>query len=409
MASAATNQTQPRPQRNLYVQMGRSMLYGLRENMVRTIWQPFALSLGASMPLLGLLESLGGFWGIVPTLMQPLGGWISDRRGRKPLVLLGTTFSTLGLSVLVLAGWTHNWLWLLPGIALLGGLAIAFPALDSLTAESAVPEARGRAFSLTNTFYALAGVVAPTLGGLLAQRSGFLSVLIAGTALEALTLVALTALLRETIKPQDRRKLDVAESLDMVRTLLTPPDRLRGFYIAITVDAIAYGTGYSLLFGLLSRSYGFTPVQLGLMSSACSLTWAASQWTFGKQVDKRGTVPFMIFSELLAVVIMIAWLFVRSFPAFLVLHALWGINLAAWMPAFLAWVTNSVTDKERAQEMGRLAAFRGLIAFPAPYVGGLLYNAFGFRGPILFNIVGALIVIFILWRWVGEPHRPLAS
>ena len=388
--------------------MGRAMLYGLRENMVRVIWQPFVLSLGASMPLLGFLESLGGFWGLVPTAMQPLGGWISDRRGRKPLILVGTAFSTLGLLVLVLAGWTGQWLWLLPGIVLLGALSIAIPALDSSVAESTSPSSRGRAFGLTNTFYALSGVFAPALGGFLAQRYGFLSVLFAAVALEAFTLSAVAAVMRDTMRPQDRRTLIAKDFLAMVKTLLTPPARLRHFYIAITFDAIAYGSGYAILYGLLSRSFGFTPFQLGLMASVSSLTWAASQLTFGKMVDKRGTVPFMIFSEMLAVVIMVAWLFVRTFPAFLALHALWGINLAAWMPSFLAWVTNSVSDAERAQEMGRMAAFRGLIAFPAPYLGGLLYDWFGFRGPILFNIVMALVVIVMFWKWVREPEPPAA-
>ena len=383
--------------------MGRAMLYGLRENMVRVIWQPFVLSLGASMPLLGFLESLGGFWGIVPTAMQPLGGWISDRRGRKPLILVGTALSTLGLMVMVLAGYTGQWVWLLPGIILLGSLAIAIPALDSSVAESTSPNGRGRAFGLTNTFYALSGVFAPALGGFLAQRYGFLSVLVAAVALEGLTFSAVAVVMRDTMKVQERKVLIGKEFVAMVRTLFDPPVRLRRFYITLTFDAIAYGAGYALLYGLLSRAYGFTPFQLGLMASVSSLTWAASQLSFGKMVDKHGTVPFMIFSEMLAVMIMVAWLFVRTFPAFLALHALWGINLAAWMPSFLAWVTNSVSDAERAQEMGRMAAFRGLLAFPAPYLGGLLYDWFGFRGPILFNIIMAVVVIIMFWKWVQEP------
>jgi len=388
--------------------MGRAMLYGLRESMVRVIWQPFVLSLGASMPLLGFLESLGGFWGIVPTAMQPLGGWISDRRGRKPLILVGTALSTLGLLVMVVAGWTGKWVWLLPGIILLGSLAIAIPALDSSVAESASPDARGRAFGLTNTFYALSGVFAPALGGFLAQRHGFLSVLVVAAALEGLTLSIVAIVMRDTMRPQDRKPLIGKELAAMVKTLLTPPARLRSFYIAITFDAIAYGTGYAILYGLLSRAYGFSPFQLGLMASVSSLTWAASQLWFGKLVDKHGTVPFMLFSEILAVSIMVAWLFVRSFPAFLALHAIWGFNLAAWMPSFLAWVTNSVSDADRAQEMGRMAAFRGLIAFPAPYLGGLLFDRFGFRGPILFNILMALVVIVIFWKRVREPDPPVA-
>jgi len=37
----------------------------------------------------------------------------------------------------------------------------------------------------------------------------------------------------------------------------------------------------------------------------------------------------------------------------------------------------------------------------------LLYNAFGFRGPILANLVGAVVVVMIMWRFVREPMQPL--
>ena len=52
----------PTPQ-NLRALTLRNFLYGLQTNMVRAIWQPFVLHLGASMPLLGLMESIGGFGG----------------------------------------------------------------------------------------------------------------------------------------------------------------------------------------------------------------------------------------------------------------------------------------------------------------------------------------------------------
>ena len=63
---------------NIRVLAAGAFLRGMRDNMVRVVWQPFVLSLGASMPLLGLLESLGGIRGLVPTLVQPLSGRLSD-------------------------------------------------------------------------------------------------------------------------------------------------------------------------------------------------------------------------------------------------------------------------------------------------------------------------------------------
>jgi len=126
----------------------------------------------------------------------------------------------------------------------------------------------------------------------------------------------------------------------------------------------------------------------------------------GRQVDKQGCVLFLIVSELISVVVLAGWMVVKSYPAFLALHALGGLAVATWIPAFMAWITNSVPEKQRAEEIGRLGAFRGFLSFPAPYIGGLLYEAFGFTGPIAANLIGAVVVSVLFWLFVADPPVP---
>jgi hypothetical protein len=156
---------------NIRVLAARSFLRGMRDNMVRVVWQPFVLSLGASMPLLGFLESLGGLSGIVPTLVQPLIGRLSDCWGRKIFILASSVFAIAALSIYVLAKFTDNWRLLIPGVGILGLAFASRPSEDSMTAESAGVAERSRAYSLVMLSLALSGVVAPLLGGFVADRS----------------------------------------------------------------------------------------------------------------------------------------------------------------------------------------------------------------------------------------------
>jgi len=383
----------------------RSFLFGLRMNIVRAIWQPFVLSLGASMPLLGLLESIGGLGGIVSTAMLPLGGWLSDRRGRKPFVIIASAFAVIALSTLALAGWMQKWQLLLPGVLFLGLAAIGRPAVDSMTAESVTPDARGQAFGLVTMSYAISGIFAPTLGGFLAGRCGFLTVLLAGAALELGILYLIAIALCETLPLEGQVPLRAFEFFRLLKRIITPPANLRNFYVAVTIDVFAFGTGATILAGLLTKTYHFTPFQLGIMASVSSATWAISQLFIGQQVDEHGCVPFLIASETLAVFVTGGWLVAKSFEAFVALEVLNGLIPATWMPAFMAWISNSVPEGQRAEEIGRLGAFRGFLGFPAPYVGGLLYEAVGFRGPIMANLIGAAMVILVLWLFVGEPQK----
>ena len=395
----------PSSSRNLWTLTLRSFLSGTRKNMVGAVWQPFVLHLGASMPLLGLLESIGGFQGIVSAAMLPLGGWLSDRRGRKPFVVLGSALGFSALAMFAVAGWVKEWRLLLPGVVLLGLSAIARPVIDCLTAESAASDARGTAFGLASTAFAVAGVFAPALGGLLANRFGFVAVLLMGATLELITVYVMATSLTETLDPERRKVPRTSELPALLKRVIVPPAELRSFYIAMAIDMFAFGMGAAILFGLLSKEYGFSPLQLGLMSGAQSATWAGAQLFVGRQVDKRGCVPFLVLAEAISVVVIVGWLVARSFGHFLALHALLGIGVATWMPAFMTWISNSVSEDQRAEEMGRFGAFRGLVSFPAPYVGGLLYQVGGFRGPILANLVGAVIVIILLRRFVTEPDR----
>jgi MFS family permease len=143
---------------NLRTVAATSFLSGLTQSMTQAVWQPFALSVGASMSILGLLESLGGLNGLVTNLVQPLGGWLSDRLGRKPLIALGGLAMLAAVSCYLVAARMADWLWLLPGAVLLGLSLIASPAHRSLIAESAPAHRRGRAYGTIATASGCAGI-----------------------------------------------------------------------------------------------------------------------------------------------------------------------------------------------------------------------------------------------------------
>jgi MFS family permease len=390
--------------RNIRVLAARTFLRGMRDNVVRVVWQPFVLSLGASMPLLGFLESLGGsFSGIVPTLVQPLIGRLSDYWGRKIFILASSVLAMVALSIYVLAKFTDNWYLLIPGVAILGLAFASRPSEDSMTAESVGVAGRAMAYSLVMLSFALSGVFAPLLGGFMADRWGYIVVFLMGLALDVVALSLVAGLLKETLVSQSRRPLAFGQLKGVFEGILAPPGKLRGFYIAVSVDAFAWGTGWGILYGLLSEVHHFTASQLGIISCLSSVGWAVFQMPVGKLMERYGCVKSMILSEAAGVILLVGWIQAATFETFALLQILFGLTIAAWLPATMTWMANSVPKEKMAEEIGRLSAFRGLVGFPAPYIGGLLYEAFGFRGPITVNLIGALTALILMATWVREP------
>jgi MFS family permease len=388
---------------NIRVLAASTFLRGMRDNVVRVVWQPFVLSLGASMPLLGFLESLGGRRGIVTALVQPLSGRLSDYFGRKVFILSSSVFAIVALSIYVSANFTDNWHLLIPGVAILGLASVSRPSEDSMTAESVGAAGRAMAYSLVMLSFALSGVFAPLLGGFVADRWGYIVVFLTGLALDVVALSLVAGLLKETLVSQSRRSLAFDQLKGVFRGILVPPGKLKGFYIAMAVDAFAWGAGWGILYGLLSEVHHFTAFQLGIMSCLSSAGWAVFQMPVGKLVERYGCVKSLILSEAGGIILTVGWLHAATFQTFALLQILFGFSIATFMPAMMTLMANSVSKEKMAEEIGRLNAFRGLVGFPAPYIGGLLYEAFGFRGPITVNLIGVLTVLILMVMLVREP------
>ena len=404
----ATHSNQETKVRNLHTITTKTFLCGMASSMMRAVMQPFVLSLGAPMSTLGFLESLGGMRGVLTAPLQYYSGWLSDRLGRKPVMILGNVSGVLGISLFVAAALTGKWLWLVPGVVLTGATLMADPADQSMVAESSQASRRGTAYSVLMMAWIAPGIFAPALGGWLAGRWGFVPVFALQAVLYTLSLLLIRRFLRETIIPSGEGITWEGIKAATAR-LAVPPRRLRGYYWTMAADSFAWGLGYSLLFGMLTQTYGFTTFQLGIMSSLMALVWTLCQWPVGKLIDRFGCKPVMLLSQACSLPIVLGFLLVSSFPAFAGLYAGVGVMAATWVPAQRAILANTISERELGEALGRLAAFQGLVGFPAPFLGGLLYDAFGFQAPLLAGLIGILATTVMLVVLVEEPSQPVEA
>lgn len=395
--------TQPPPSpetrrgRNIAVLSIYALFVGWRGNVLSVILQPFVLALGGTVAFLGLLESLGSYRGLIPTVIQPLGGWIADRIGRKEVVIAAGLVTAASLLLLALAGQAASLPLLLPAVALLGLSGIGRPATDALVGESAGARV-GYAYGQVTFAWALSGVIA-LAAGFLANRLGFPLVFAIAAAVDALGVVLVAFWVTETLSMRRAARLQAHEFRPLVTTLLRPAPELRVFYLAVVIDAFAYGVGSALLYGFLTARFGFTPFHFGIMTTVYSLSWAAAQLPAGRWADHGRGREMLILSEMVSATAILTWLLTTSFVAFAASMVPLGVASALWFPALMSWVYTRVPQARRAEELGRLSAIPGLLSFPAPFVGGLLFERLGFAAPLALNLAGALLAAAIIaWR-----------
>ncbi|MFQ5950885.1 MAG: MFS transporter [Candidatus Geothermarchaeales archaeon] len=389
--------------RNIRVLALSSFMFGLYFSMLNVVLQPFTLSLGVSVVVFGILFSFGNkFGGLVSSLIQPVGGWLSDSRGRKIAVVLGMVLNLIFLSLFLLAALTQNWLLLLPGYLFLGLGLLEYPAVQSLAAESVDVEKRVMAFSTVNFFLILPGTVTTFLGGYLADAFGYSIIFVLSIAVEALNLGLVTLFLKETYggpsKRAPRRSLAT-----FVRRAIVPPPNLRRFYVAMTADAFSWGLGAYILYGLLRVEFEFTNTEIGIVAGVFTISFATAQLPVGKLIERFGSKRSLVVSEALGIPLMLGWLSSTEVAPFALLGILGGVIAASWGPAMQTILVNSVPTADRGGTVGTLAAFRGLVSFPAPIIGALLYERWGFWAPITAGLAGVIASVFLLVLLVREP------
>jgi DHA1 family multidrug resistance protein-like MFS transporter len=376
-----------------------AMFYG----MLFVIWQPFVLGLGASMTVLGGLSAALGLLG---AFSSPIWGRLSDRVGRKPFLILSNVLKAGALIFCIIA---NTWFLLIPYVLLMG-LSASYrqdnPARASVVAESVRRDERGVAYSvLMFSSQATTAVVAP-LGGFLAMVYGFVPIFYACMAADIICTLLTIVFIRETLDERPRvGVLSGNRSLwKVLREMFWPESHLRGFYVAMVVDTFAWGIGFSILYGMLVRSFGFSTWELGLLSATVSVAWGVTQIPFGKLMDRYGRKLFLLISEAFGIVSVLGWLLSSNFEHFVVLQVPFGISIASWVPTISAFLADNVSREGRAESIGKLQAFRGVLAFPAPYIGGLLYDTWGFRAPLFLNLLGSFVAFVLLFVLVRERY-----
>jgi len=386
--------------RNVRVIAASNLLTGTYNNLLQVVLQPFVVFLTGSVVILSVLQALatrlGGVMGSLATL---LGGVLADRWGRKPVMLLASAFNMASLSLFLLTALLKAPPLLVPAFLFLGLGLMSTPANQSTVAESVAVRGRAMAYSKVLFFLILPAAFVAFLGGYIADVFGYPVLFAASLALEATNFTLFAFVLRETLSERDRNPLSL-------RHLVRLPDpRLRGLLAVATVDAFVWTISSMIIYGMAVVEFGLTSTDIGIIVGVWAAVFAATTLPVGKFVERFGSRGMLFFSEALGVPVMVGWIFSRETWHFAVVSVFNGLTASTWVPAWNTILANSVEDQTRGKVTGQITAIRGLLSFPAPLLGGLLYDALGYPAPMLASLLGVFVAMALVLRLVRDPTR----
>ena len=388
--------------RNIRIIAVTGLVSGVYIGMFSFVLQLFPLTLGFSVASIGILQSLGNrFSGVAAAIVQPLAGHYSDLHSRKRVILLGSATTVSSMVCFVGGALLANGYLVVLAFALYGVSVLGSPASQALVAESVDmnPRQMDIAYSLVFFLSTLPGVISPYLAGTIADMYGYLYIFAAATVLES---VDLFLYWRELSETKHTMMTATEKNSFSFRQALGLPRASWGYYGALATDAIAFGITSSIIYAMAETQFGFSAADVGFLVVVWNLAMLASQYHATRMLLWLGPKKTIVISEALGTLLMAGWALSTNLAEFALCAAVLGVSVTTWVPGVQSLLMTHSPPRMRGSVGGKVAAFRGLVAFPAPMVGGFLYQYLGYEAPIMASFAGTIVCIALMLRYIPD-------
>jgi MFS transporter, DHA1 family, tetracycline resistance protein len=337
----------------------------------------FVTHFGSSAVVVGILLATFSFCQLVSA---PIWGNVSDRIGRKTVLIVSQIGATLGWALLAFA----------PNVAALLAVApigVVFAAriiegvsggnisiTQAYVADLVEPKERARAFGLIGAMFAAGMVFGPLGGGLLYSRFGFAVPFLAAAGLQAVTLLVTIFMLPES---RAKRGDDAAVGLNEALASFRKPHLSRLLWQKLAISLALYGW-FAVIALYLQRQLGFTLAQTDYLFSVFAIfNVFMNAFMVGRVSARLGdrTMSNVGLASLTTGFALVP--FVHGIPLLAAYMLLSAFGMALTNTGITALISNAASDREQGTVLGTSSSLDSLSGILAPPVSTSLLGAFG--------------------------------
>jgi MFS family permease len=343
-------------------------------------------------------------YSVCAALVGPFWGKLSDRFGRKPILMLCTFGAAVAYLILAFA----SSLWMLYAArALAGTMAGNFPVASAMMADVTPPQDRAKGMGKIGAAFGLGLVLGPVLGGLLAGPDGSFLVPCLFSAVMSIAAV-LSAWLFLPESRKGRISTSSATRVSLWSALRASQSRLLMLQYALHTGSVA---AITYLFPLwVYALLNWQAREVGLVFGLVGAIMALNQGLLmGKLVNLFGELRLLRVCITLFLAGLALTLFVAG-PVGMVgalVVALTGATLC--MPVLNAMASRRGGPDERGRLLGAASTAAGIGRVSGPLIAGGLLTAFGFSAA--WGLPIFMVMLYWLWafsHW-AEREPPVQS
>ncbi|HYR52301.1 MAG TPA: MFS transporter [Candidatus Dormibacteraeota bacterium] len=336
----------------------------------------YAETYGATGITVGLLTTSFSF---CQFLFAPVWGRLSDRVGRRPVLILSLLVT--GLSYLVYAG-AHSLAVLFLSRMLAGVAGAVLSTAQAYVADTTTPENRTKGMGLIGAAFGMGFIFGPAIGGIL-SRWGFAAPAYAsaGLALAAAGFAAIR--LPESLPPAVRAEAAARRSgRTGFREAFSRP--VVGTVLGLFFVATLCFSGMEAILALFTqRHYGWGPHQIGYLFAYVGVVAAAMQMGIVGALVRRFGERALIRAGLLLMGAAFATAGVAP-PLALFLLAMGAIAVASGLltPSLSGLISIATSPEEQGGILGMYQSLGSLARAVGPFLGGLVFDVVSPGAPL---------------------------
>lgn len=369
-----------------------------------------AMGIGLIMPVMPdlILEVEGGtlsdaaLWGgvlstvfaVMLFLFGPIVGSLSDRFGRRPVLLISLAVMTLDYLVMAVAGS----MWLLVIGRIIGGITAATQSTaTAYMADLSAPEDKSANFGLIGAGFGIGFVLGPLIGGMLAEF-GTRAPFYAAAALAALNFVFGVFVVKETVTDRIRRPFlwSRANPLGAFRYLSALPG-IRPLLIVYFLYSVAFYVYPTVWAYYTTEKFGWTPQIIGLSLALFGIMIAVVQGWFIRPLLRRyGERRIVLYGLIFDFIAFGLIAIVTSGTMALILTPIAALG-AVITPALQGLTSRAVSDDAQGELQGVLSSANALAMIVSPMMMTYAFAVFtGDDAPVYFPGAPFLVSMILI-------------
>jgi MFS family permease len=356
---------------------------------------------GVGMTQAGIVLGSFSAFGLVGSMV---GGALTDKFGRKSLVLFGLVFSAISTLSL---GLVNEFTALIPLSVVIGLLSnIAGPARQAMVADLLPEEKRQEGFGILRVVGNMAWIIGPTIGGFIAARSYF-ALFVLDALISCLVAVIFFLTIPET-KPETSE-----EPESMLKTFSGYGKVMKDYaYVAFLVGSMLMGLVYQQMYNSLSvylrDNHGIEPRGYGFLLTVSAIVVILFQFQTTRAIKKYPAFLMMALGVFFYMIGFGMFGFVSVYWLFAAAVAIITVGEMIIMPTASALAANFAPEDMRGRYMAVFGISWALPATVGPSAAGLILDNYN---PNLLWYVGAAICavsimsFYALHLWIGKTER----